>query len=419
MAVTFTLESRKDKKGDAPIRVSIVIFGNRFQTLIGYSINPEKWTKKDQQVTHGCNNAKGITYSTINSRIKDIESKFANFENDNQKNKDSVSVSTLKNEFQNHFGKKKQEVAEKSFFDYFDQFKADEAKDKDWTVSTIAKFGVIKNHLKEFNENLTFENFDHKGLSEYRNFLLKKKEMRNTTIEKQMKFLKWFLRWSVKYAQNKNIDFVTFAPKKDKKKNSDKRVIFLEAEELKTVYNFPIPETKNYLIRVRDVFCFCCFTGLRHSDVYNLKRSDIKGDSIQFDSIKTGDKLTIELNKYSRAILDKYKDEPYEGNKALPVISNQKMNDYLKELGKLCKINEPTTEVYFKGDKRIEETKPKYDLLGTHTGRRTFICNALALGIPAIVVMKWTGHSDFKSMQPYVDAADKTKAVKMKMFDKL
>jgi integrase len=419
MAVTFSLEKRKDKNGDAPIRVSIVIFGNRFQTLIGYSINPEKWTKENQQVKHGCNNSKGITYSTINSRIKDIESKFADFENDNQKNKGAVSVVTLKNEYQNHFGKKKPEIAEKSFFDFFDQFRADEAKDKDWTTSTIAKFGVIKNHLKEFNENLTFENFDNKGLSEYRNFLLKKKEMRNTTIEKQMKFLKWFLRWSVKYAQNKTIDFVTFAPKKDKKKNSDKRVIFLEAKELKMVYNFPIPDTKNYLIRVRDVFCFCCFTGLRHSDVYNLKRSDIKGDLIHCDSIKTGDKLTIELNKYSRAILNKYKDIPYEDNKALPVISNQKMNDYLKELGKLCGINEPTTEVYFKGDKRIEETKPKYDLLGTHTGRRTFICNALALGIPAIVVMKWTGHSDFKSMQPYVDAADKTKAVKMKMFDKL
>lgn len=418
MAVTFSLESRKDKNGDAPIRVSIAIFGNRFQTLIGYSINPEKWTK-EQQVKQGCNNSKGITYSTINSRIKEIESIFADFENDNQKNKDAVSITTLKYEYQNHFGKKKPEVAEKSFFDYFDQFRTDEAKNKDWTASTIAKFGVIKNHLKQFNENLTFENFDHKGLSDYRNFLLKKKEMRNTTIEKQMKFLKWFLRWSVKYAQNKTIDFVTYAPKKDKKKNSDKRVIFLDADELRMVYNFSIPETKNYLIRVRDVFCFCCFTGLRHSDVYNLKRSDIKPDAIQFDSIKTGDKLTIELNKYSRAILDKYKDLPLGGNKALPVISNQRMNDYLKELGRLCGINAPTTEVYFKGDKRIEETKPKYELLGTHTGRRTFICNALALGIPAIVVMKWTGHSDFKSMQPYVDAADKTKAVKMQMFDNL
>jgi integrase len=370
-------------------------------------------------VRQGCNNSKGITYATINSRLADVEKLFANYENDNQKNKQSVTSDSLKDHYQNEFGTKRQNNVEKTFFDYFDEFTTVEAQDKDWTASTIAKFGVIKNHLKEFNKNLTFEDFNHKGLSDYRNFLLKKKEMRNTTIEKQMKFLKWFLRWTVKTKNNSNIDFVTFSPKKDKKKNSDKRVIFLDADEVRTVYNFPIPESKKYLIRVRDVFCFCCFTGLRHSDVYNLKRSDIKPDAIQFDSIKTGDKLTVELNKYSRAILDKYKNIPYGGNKALPVISNQKMNDYLKELGKLCEINEPTTEVYFKGEKRIEETKPKYELLGTHTGRRTFICNALDLGIPATVVMKWTGHSDFRAMQPYVDATDKTKAVKMQMFDKL
>ena len=97
-----------------------------------------------------------------------------------------------------------------------------------------------------------------------------------------------------------------------------------------------------------------------------------------------------ELNDHSKAILEKYKDVHFENHMALPVISNQKMNDYLKELGELAETNEPVRETYYKGNDRIDEVTPKYALLSTHAGRKTFICNALALGIPAPVVMKWT-----------------------------
>jgi len=68
---------------------------------------------------------------------------------------------------------------------------------------------------------------------------------------------------------------------------------------------------------------------------------------------------------------------------------------------------------------RIDEVTPKYALLGTHAGRRTFICNALALGIPPQVVMKWTGHSDYKAIKPYIDIADDIKANAMSKFNQL
>ena len=93
--------------------------------------------------------------------------------------------------------------------------------------------------------------------------------------------------------------------------------------------------------------------------------------------------------------------------------------DYLKELGELAEINEPIRETYYKGNERIDEVTPKYALLSTHAGRRTFICNALALGIPAQVVMKWTGHSDYKAMKPYIDIADDIKANAMNKFNQL
>lgn len=171
------------------------------------------------------------------------------------------------------------------------------------------------------------------------------------------------------------------------------------------------------LAKVRDVFCFCCFTSLRYSDVANLRRSDIFDDHISITTVKTADSIQIELNDYSKELLDRHADETFPRNLALPV-SNQKMNDHLKELAELCGINKPMTVTYYKGNQRIDEVYPKYALIGTHCGRRTFICNALMLGISPQIVMKWKGHSDYKSMKPYIDIADKAKKDAMQAFNK-
>lgn len=133
---------------------------------------------------------------------------------------------------------------------------------------------------------------------------------------------------------------------------------------------------------------------------------------------KTVDGLRIELNNYSKAILDKYKNTPFLNDKALPVISNVKMNEYLKELRELAGINEPQRIIYFKGNERIEEVHSKYALLTTHCGRRTFIVNALFLGIPAEVVMRWTGHSNYKAMKPYRKIVDTLKEQEMTKFNR-
>jgi integrase len=245
---------------------------------------------------------------------------------------------------------------------------------------------------------------------------LREKNLHNVTIAKQIGFFKWFLRWTVKKGYNTHTQFSAFKPKL---KTTQKKVIFLTWEELTQIRKYEIPQPKNYLERVRDVFLFCCFTGLRYSDVCNLKRSDIKNNHIEITTVKTGDSLIIELNNHSKEILEKYKDIPFEKNKVLPVISNQKMNDYIRELAELAGINEPVRETYYKGNKRIDEVTPKYALLASHAGRRTFICNALSLGIPANVVMKWTGHSDYTAMKPYIDIADRIKANEMGKFNRL
>ena len=424
--IIFTLESRK-KDGvliteNVPIRMRVNFASKRIEFTTGYRIDATKWDADKQRVKNGCSNKLKQSASEINASLleyyTEIQSIFKRFEVEDV----MPTPEQIKEAFNalhkpvSEEPKPKKEALPCDFFQVFDDFVEDCGRQNNWTDSTFEKFAAVKNHLTNFREGLTFEFFDERGLNDYVIYLRDIKEMRNTTIGKQLSFLKWFLRWAFKKGVHQNNAYDSYKPKL---KSTQKKIIFLTWDELNRLREFKIPSNKQALERVRDVFLFQCFTGLRYSDVFNLRRSDIKGDHIEVTTVKTSDSLIIELNNHSKAILNKYKDVAFEDDKVLPVITNQKMNDYLKELAELAGIDEPIRQTYYKGNERIDDVTPKYALLGTHAGRRTFICNALALGIPPQVVMKWTGHSDYKAMKPYIDIADDIKANAMSKFNQL
>jgi len=424
--IIFTLESRK-KDGvliteNVPIRMRVNFASKRIEFTTGYRIDSAKWDADKQRVKNGCSNKLKQSASEINASLleyyTEIQSIFKRFEVEDV----MPTPEQIKKAFNalhkpvSEEHKPKKEALPCDFFQVFDDFVEDCGRQNNWTDSTFEKFAAVKNHLTNFREGLTFEFFDERGLNDYVGYLRDVKEMRNTTIGKQLSFLKWFLRWAFKKGVHQNNAYDSYKPKL---KSTQKKIIFFTWDELNRFREFKIPSNKQALERVRDVFLFQCFTGLRYSDVFNLRRSDIKGDHIEVTTVKTSDSLIIELNNHSKAILDKYKDVAFEDDKVLPVITNQKMNDYLKELAELVGIDEPVRQTYYRGNERIDEVTPKYALLGTHAGRRTFICNALALGIPPQVVMKWTGHSDYKAMKPYIDIADDIKANAMSKFNQL
>jgi len=423
--IIFALESRK-KNGVAvvenvPIRMRVVFASQRIEFTTGYRIDVSKWDIDKQRVKNGCTNKLKQSASEINGDLlryyTEIQNIFKEFEVQNL----VPTPAQIKKAFNAKHNPTSEDIKEPEdvkddFMTIFDEFVKECGKQNNWTDSTYEKFAATKNHLKGFDANLTFTSLDESKLTDYVSYLRDKKEMRNSTIGKQIGFLKWFLRWSFKKGYNQNKEYDTFSPKL---KTTQKKVIFLTWPELTKLKEYKIPDTKKYLERVRDVFLFCCYSGLRYSDVYNLRRSDIKPDHIEVTTIKTADSLIIDLNDHSKALLEKYKDVHFEDHKALPVISNQRMNDYLKELAELAGIDDPVRETYYKGNERIDTVTPKYALLGTHAGRRTFICNALSLGIPAQVVMKWTGHSDYKAMKPYIAVADDIKANAMSKFNQL
>jgi integrase len=424
--IVFSLENRK-KNGmliaeNMPIRMRVAYEGERVDFSLGYRIDLDKWDDKKGRVKNGCSNKLKQSASQINADLlryeTEIQDIFKEFEVKNTIPTPEQLRECLRAKRRIDMPNDKKGSAESSseFFAVLDEFVKECSRLNNWSASTKKKFDGVKIHLETFNPKITFDFLNEAGLNAYLTYLRDDKKFRNTTINKQLGFLKWFLRWCIKKGYTKDLTYETFKPKL---KNVAKKVIFLTWEELTTLQNYKIPEEKQYLERVRDVFLFCCFTGLRHSDVHNLRTSDIKANHIEITTIKTADSLIIELNKYSKAILKKYKDVHFEDKKVLPVISNQKMNTYLKELAELAELNEPVRETYYKGSQRIDTVRPKHKLLGTHAGRRTFICNALSLGIPTEVVMKWTGHADYSAMKPYIDIADNIKADAMDKFNKV
>lgn len=423
--IIFTLEKRK-KQGlpiveNVPIRMRVIYNGNRVEFTTGYRIDVAKWDESKQRVRFGCTNKLKQSASEINSDLlcyyTEIQNTFKEFE----VQRIMPTAVQLKEAFNRLHDTTSSEDAETAslplkLLDVFDEFTKECGMQNGWSSATYEKFAAVKTHLVRFDSEQRFETLDESRLTQYVNYLESSAGLRNTSILKQIAYLKWFLRWCRKKAYCSNNEFEDFNPKL---KSTPKKVIFLTWDELTRLREYAIPATKQYLERVRDVFLFQCFTSLRYSDVCNLRRSDIKENHIEVTTVKTADSLVIELNDHSRAILEKYKDVAFEGDKVLPVVSNQKMNDYLKELSKLAGLDEPIRETYYKGSERIDLVTPKYELMSTHAGRRTFICNALALGIPAQVVMKWTGHSDYKAMKPYIDIADDIKANAMDKFNRL
>ena len=287
-----------------------------------------------------------------------------------------------------------------SIYERYDEYINLNVLKSSWAETTIKRAKVIKNHLYTFDPNLSFHDITEAKLLLFVEYM-KNLPLVNTTIQTNFRKFAQFLNWATKEGYNKNDAYKTFDLKLRGTSGKANEPITLSWDELMTVYKLDIPEKKNCLKHVRDVFVFQCFTGLRYSDVYNLRRYNIKGDCIEIVTVKTDARITIPFNDYSRTIIDKYKDVCFKDDKALPVISNQKMNEYLKELGELAGFTQKETIVRYIGNEAITEVMPKSELLSTHCGRRTFVSIGSYLDIPYEIMAKWTGHSSEAMMARY------------------
>lgn len=390
---------------------------------VGCRVNVNRWDPETQRcVPRSYHGARRITAADINSEIdryyEAVEEAFRHF--------DSRGIVPEKDELRS---KITQTLGigganEVGVFRAFDMFVAERGVRNRWTHRTYQKLWGVKNHLLSFDPALTWEGFKEDGLYAFVAYLRSQtrtnrraaegvSSIKDTTVEKNISALRWFLVWADRRGFLPYNDYQDFRPKLQK---MDDPIIYLEWDELLTLLDFELEDPA--LRNVRDVFCFCAFTSLRYSDVHALRWADVHDDHISVTTVKTNDALVIELNDYSQDLLGRHAENDYPDDKVFPVLSNQKMNVRLKELCKICGIDRLVRVSEFQDGKRVDMLVPKWQLMTTHAGRRTFISNALMMGIPPNVVMRWTGHADYNSMKPYIAIADSVKAREMSKFNR-
>lgn len=311
-------------------------------------------------------------------------------------------------------------IREKSFFNVFDEFIT--AQENRLAPRTIQKFNTLKTTLEEFAEAnpkyqlLTFSMINHTFMDDFLSHLMARKPrgrqktrpegeqdgLLTDTTGKYVENLKSFLKWAEERGYNKNPTYREFkmfssADKKRIKRKND--IVTLTAQELRDLFTheFTLGST---LDRVRDLFCFGCYTGQRWGDISRFKKSDLEGDVWTFITDKTKEEISIDLVGYAAPALDILKKYDYK----LPQISLQKFNDYIKKAAEAAGINTPTTLTRYVGSKEIKITNPKSEFIGSHCARRT--CVSLLLNVynmPITAVMEITGHSDLKTLQKYIN----------------
>ena len=312
----------------------------------------------------------------------------------------------------------KENVGDK-FQDRLEEFTGEQSREKSWSVNTGRTFKSLKNHLDKYKEQIALKDITDKYLYGLIDYWSGELHLSNTSTNKYVKAIRWYLRWCYTkgYYDGKLHD--TFRPKLRGADFNNKTIIYLTEEELKALDEFVPEKGQEHLARVRDVFLFACYCGLRFSDVRKLRRGDIIDDAITVVTQKTNDRITINLNKHTRAILAKYEEWAKTSGRCLPTISNHNTNEYLHELCKICKIDAPTKQISYVGDKMVEVILPKYELITFHASRRTFITHAVRLGIPVEVVMKFSGHHSPEMLKPYTEIVDELKKKEMAKFDEM
>lgn len=303
-----------------------------------------------------------------------------------------------------------------TIYDYFDLYTDEGTKIKFWSINMIEKVKTLMNHWKEFDPERTLRPKDitEDIMMKFQAHLVEK-GLRNGSTNKLIKSTRHFFIFCKKKGAGVREEVYNFNGTLTDVR--DKEIVFLTWNEFNQLYCYTIPDNKRYLQTVKDMFIFSCTTGLRYSDIAALQRSNIINDVITVVTEKTDHLLKINLNRFSREIIEKHKLFPPKKGKALPVISNQKCNEYIKELCQLAGIDSLVTIAYRKGNKTFKELKPKYAAITFHSGRRTFVSLALKLGATPEEVKRITGHHSYKMMQRYMAQDEEQRIHATAVFD--
>lgn len=377
MKITFELRKEKiSKNGLIPIQLVIREDGKRIRKNTGVSVLENHWN--GHRITQNLKKEQANDYEIKNDDLQKIEDKVRKIflllkAND-------IPFTTDKF---NQLFEKKEEI-QTVFFDFFmcfDEYieKGKLTKTPNTTKGQITVRNYLKTFFLDYGFRNSFEVIDEFFFDELMAYSYHVKEIKQNYFAKIIKVLKSFLNWATEKEYNTKRDYEKF-----RVGEHDIDIVYLTFDELMTLYNKEFDSDR--LSHVRDFYCMGCFTGLRFSDLEKLHLANISNDHIVLSIQKTKTQNhPIKLNKYAKAILEKYKGTIYE---PLPSISSQKFNAYIKEACEEAEITQPFTIHWFVGNKKVSDTKPKCRFITSHTARKTFITNSLLLGMEPKAIKK-------------------------------
>jgi len=394
--------------------------------------NPETFDISVQAVKESAK----TNYDKVNNKIADFETKTKEIINRLSENGDVPSHDQLRKELDKVFKPTKvttdtNEIP-KDLFPFIDHL-IETSPNKH---STLKSFKVVRKNLQDYQKaKKTVLNFNSIDIDFYNSFIdyltkptktktkagltVTKAGLSKNTIGTRIKILKTFLS----EANERNVIVPTDYKKKSFKvlKEETNSIYLTESELMQMYYIETSPESldilrkefctdklPDYLAKVRDLFLIGCYSGLRFSDLSKLNKDNItKDNTINVKTIKTNQSVVVPIHTIVKQIFEKYDYQlPRE-------ISNQKFNEYLKDVAKIAGIKEPITTESTKGGFKVSETTEKYNLVTSHTARRSFATNAFLMDMPSISIMKITGHKTESAFMRYIKMSAKDNAIKM------
>jgi len=264
-------------------------------------------------------------------------------------------------------------------------------------------FGYLKEYAQSRKKEIDFKDID---LDFYNDFVkfLESRNLAQNTIGKKIRFLKIVLNEATDRGINTNL---AFKSKRFKAITEESDNIYLSVQEIEKITKLDL-SNKPHLDKARDLFLVGCWTGLRFSDWHKVTPGNIENGFITLNQQKTGQPVVIPIHPTVKTLLDKYKG-------VLPkTISNQKFNEYVKQVAKMADFKEAITKQITRGGKQQTEIKPKWQLVTTHTARRSFATNMYKAGIPSITIMAITGHRTETAFLKYIKVTPQEHAEKMR-----
>lgn len=386
-----------DKNGKAPIYLRITVDGKRSELSLKRKIVLSKWNSEAGKM-------RGTNSDTreLNSYIDGIRNRIYKIHDKLCENESTITAELIKNIFS---GKsKKHKMLLKIFQNHNDQ--VEKQIGNGFASGTAERYRTAKKHTEdyikfEYNlEDIPVKDIDHKFITGFEYYLKTERNCAHNTTIKYITNFKKIMR--IAYA-NDWIRKDPFFNWKARLKVVDRE--FLTEEEIQKMVDKQLHTLR--LNQVKDIFIFCCFTGLAYSDVKKLSKDNIvigiDGERwIKIKRTKTDTRSNIPLLPTAELLIDKYANHPdtENGGRLLPVLSNQKMNAYLKEIADLCEINKNLT---------------------FHLARHTFATTVtLTNGVPIESVSKMLGHKSLRTTQHYAKILDRKVCDDMKVLrDKL